>query len=247
MGGRQTVPDQSATLAGVRRGLGGASLVALLVGLLATQTALAQTASSPAAAGRGQQAATRAMPQSDAMPGFDLRGTRSSDVRDITLDPRFLAPENPFQPSPRAVSAGPVPLPAGVDRDAVQAPSGGSVTRRSPSRASRPVQARIKGLAQRPVRPERRQVVGLPPGLTEAPRTEAGQPSESGQTSRSGPQIPARRALTTGALTSTRIITPAADGLQDVPRRRPGLAAEADPFAPLGLRVGTFVVTPSIT
>ncbi len=247
MGGRQTVPDQSATLAGVRRGLGGTSLVALLVGLLATQTALAQTASSPAAAGRGQQAATRAMPQSDAMPGFDLRGTRPSDARDITLDPRFLAPENPFQPSPRAVSAGPVPLPAGVDRDAVQAPSGGSVTRRSPSRASRPVQARIKGLAQRPVRPERRQIVGPPPGLTEAPRTEAGQPQESGQTSRSGPQIPARRALTTGALTSTRVITPAADGLQDVPRRRPALAAEADPFAPLGLRVGTFVVTPSIT
>ena len=186
------------------------------------------------------------MPQGDVLPGLDLRGTRSSDGRDITLDPRFLVPENPFQPNPRPASAGPVPALAGADADAAQAPSGGPVSRRSPSRASRPVQARIKGLAQRPVRPERRQIVGLPPGLTEVPRTEAGQPRESGETSRSGPQIPGRRVLTTGALTSTRLTTPAANGLQDVPRRRPA-EAEADPFAPLGLRVGTFVVTPSIT
>lgn len=246
MGGRQTVPDQSATRADVRRRPGGVSLAALLVGLLATQTALAQTASLPTAAGRGQQGAARAAPQSEALPSSELRGTRLFDARDITLDPRFLAPENPFQPAPRPVSAGSVPVLAGADRDAAQAPSGGSVTRRSPSRASRPVQARIRGLAQRPVRPERRQVVGLPPGLTEAPRTEAGQPSESGQTSRSGPQIPNRRVLTTGALTSTRVSTPASDGLQNVPRQRP-VVAEADPFAPLGLRVGTFVVTPSIT
>jgi hypothetical protein len=246
MGGRQTVPEQCAARAGGRRGLGGVSMAALLLALLAPQPLLAQMAGSPAAAGRGQQGQQRSTPQSDVLPSFDLRGSRTSGERDITLDPRFIAPENPFQAPPRPVSGGPVPVLPGADADATQASSGGPVTRRSPSRASRPVQARIKGLAQRPVRPERRQIVGLPPGLTEAPRTGAGQPQESGQTSRAAPQIPDRRTLTTGALTSTRVVTPAADGLQDVQRRRPA-QAEADPYAPLGLRVGTFVVTPSIT
>jgi hypothetical protein len=192
---RSTKPVASLVRNALRRGaLAGASLFAMLVaGVL---PALAQAP-------------------------LDLRATQRVDSRDITVDPRFLPPENPFQPAPLQRGLTTTPALPGVDPFTPQAASGGAVTRRAAARTSRPVQARVTGTAQRRIRPEPRQIIGLP----------TGQPAP---------------ALGLRPTTTSRIATPANDGLQSYPSRRP-LRPETDPWAPLGLRLGTFIVSPSIT
>jgi hypothetical protein len=147
----------------------------------------------------------------------DLRGGQPAAPRDVTVDPRAPAPvPSPFQtPQPTPLGGGPITLPS-ADPGAEQAAQGGATARRQPSRASRPVRARVSGAAQRPVRAPRAAVSSLP----------------------EAPNGPAPR--------STRIVTPAPDGLQVFPSRR-APRREDDPWAPLGLRLGTFVVTPAIT
>lgn len=159
-------------------------------------------------------------PPAIAQPAPDFRGTQRADPRDINSDPRFLPPDNPFQPAPRAPGSGAIPAMPGADPAAPQAASGGAVTRRAVSRASTPVQARVSGAAQRRVRPQPRQVTGLPT-----------QPAT---------------ALGLRPTSSSRIVTQPNDGLQDYPSRRPP-RPQADPWEPLGLRLGTFIVSPSIT
>jgi hypothetical protein len=154
-------------------------------------------------------AAAQTSPAQYAVP--DIRGTQEVNPRDVTVDPRFVQPENPFQPlarRPFEVAAPALPQPA---------------TRRTMSRASRPVQARVSGNAGRAIRPVPRQLAGTP--LPDA----AGQP-------------PLRLRRTT----STQIIAPAPDGLQPYPPRAP-VRPLADPWEPLGLRAGSFVVSPAIT
>ncbi len=149
----------------------------------------------------------------------DIRGTQRVDSRDLNVDPRFLPPDNPFLPEARPAGPGAAALP-GSDPSAPQAASGGAVSARSASRASVPVQARVNGAARRPVRAPSRQVTGLP--------------------------VQAAPALGLRPTTSSRIVAQPADGLQDYPSRRPR-AAQADPWEPLGLRAGSFVVSPAIT
>lgn len=150
----------------------------------------------------------------------DIRGTQRADPRDINVDPRFLPPDNPFQPTPLQPGLNAVPALPGADPSAPQAASGGAVTRRAASRASRPVQARVSGTAQRRVRAQSRQVTGLP--------------------------TQAAPALGLRPTTSSRIVTQPNDGLQDYPSRRPP-RPQTDPWEPLGLRLGSFTVSPAIT
>lgn len=154
---------------------------------------------------------------------LDIRGTTEVDPRALSTDPRFLPPDNPFQPAPRASAGGGAPALPGADASAAQPANGGAVTRRPPSRASRPVQGRIRAGAERRVRPEPRRVGAMPTGAEPAPR-----------------------ALGLRPTTSTRIIAAPGDGLQEYPARRLP-RPEDDPWAPLGLRVGGLVVTPSLT
>ena len=153
----------------------------------------------------------------------DIRGTQDVNPRDLTVDPRFLQPENPFLPATRRpVEAGGPVLP-GVDPSSPQAEASGAVTRRAASRASRPVQARVSGNAQRPIRPPRRQVTGVPL-----------------------PDVAAQTPIGLRPTSSTQITATAPDGLQAYPSRRATRPA-ADPWEPLGLRVGNFIVSPAIT
>jgi hypothetical protein len=150
---------------------------------------------------------------------LDLQGRPILDPRAIDADPRAIV-QNPFQsPAPRPLPGPSVDL-RGTESDRPQSASGGPVSRRAASRASRPVQGRIAGQAQRRVRAEPRSVSVLP-----------AQPAEP---------------LGLRPTTSTRIVAPAADGLQSFPSRRPP-RPETDPWAPLGLRLGSFVVNPAIT
>ncbi|MGL4439332.1 MAG: outer membrane beta-barrel protein [Bosea sp. (in: a-proteobacteria)] len=150
----------------------------------------------------------------------DIRGTQRADPRDLNVDPRFLTAENPFQPVPLQPGLTSAPALPGADPSAPQAASGGAVTRRAASRASRPVQARVNGTAQRRIRAQSRQVTGLP---TQTPT-----------------------ALGLRPTTSSRIVTQPNDGLQDYPSRR-APRPQTDPWEPLGLRLGSFIVSPSIT
>lgn len=177
----------------MRRAVASTSLLALLVA--AALPALGQTAS-------------------------DIRGTQPVDSRDINADPRFLPPENPFQPARASPAVTFAPALPGADPSAPQAASGGAVTRRAATRASRSVQARVTGNAQRRIRPEPRQITGVP--------------------------TPASIALGLRPTTSSRISTPPVDGLQDYPSRRPP-RTQSDPWEPLGLRLGSFAVSPAIT
>ena len=149
----------------------------------------------------------------------DIRGTQEVNPGDVTVDPRFLQPENPFQPAARKPSEIAAPALPGVDPAPPQ-----PATRRAMSRASRPVQARVSGNARRAIRPVPRQLTGIP-----LPDDASSQP-------------PPRLRPTT----STQIIAPAPDGLQPYPPRAP-VRTVSDLREPLGLRVGSFVVSPAIT
>jgi hypothetical protein len=150
----------------------------------------------------------------------DIRGTQRADPRDINVDPRFLPQDNPFQPTPLQPGLSAAPALPGADPSTPQAASGGGVTRRAASRASTQVQARVTGAAQRRIRAQSRQVIGLP--------------------------TQAAPALGLRPTTSSRIVTQPNDGLQDYPSRRPA-RPQTDAWEPLGLRLGSFIVSPSIT
>jgi len=138
-------------------------------------------------------------------------------------DPRAITTDPRFlEPDNPFAPAQPAPgagliLPEG---EAQPGANGGRTARVAPSRASRPVRVETSGGARRPVRTPQRQVIGLPPA--------------------------APPALGLRPTTSTRIVTSAPDGLRDGPARRPARQA-ADPWEPLGLRLGSFIVSPSIT
>ena len=180
---------------------------------------------SPVAGSGGAQAQTAAP--------FDLRGGQPSNPRDITVDPRTVPPEALFG-APRARAsregaAAPMAAP-GIAPDRPPTANGGPTARRRASRASQPVQARVNGGAQRAVRPEPRAVSGLPPP-----------PPPEDRAAASG--IPLRRTATTRIIAQPR---PAPDALRDYPTRRLPRPQE-DPWAPLGLRLGGVIVSPSVT
>ena len=156
----------------------------------------------------------------------DIRGTQEVNPRDINADPRFLPADNPFRTAAPRSGPGAAPALPGSDQSIAQPTSGGAISRRAASRASRPVQARVSGGAQRRTRSEMRTVSGIP----------APDPSAT-----SGLGLRPTRGAT-----STRIVTPAPDALQAYPSRRPA-RSEDDPWAPLGLRAGSFVVSPAIS
>ncbi|MCO4055710.1 MAG: outer membrane beta-barrel protein [Bosea sp.] len=152
-----------------------------------------------------------------------LRGTAVDGPFSLDVDPRFLAPENPFQPArPTARTGEPMLLP-GTEAQAGPSRNGGATSRRPASRASRPVQAPVTGRAARAVRPEQPATMRM----GTAPPTVTG-------------------GLRVRPVTSTRIVAQPADGLATA-AVRPARPAQADPWEPLGLRLGTFIVTPSIT
>jgi hypothetical protein len=183
-----------------------------IVGLLAG-VALCAFASAAQAQGQAQGQAV------------GLRGAEPRpDPRSITVDPRVIPPAPAFETQAPAPIGGAVALPPGADPNAATPASGGPTSRRAASRASRPVQARVTGGAQRSVRPAPNPVSRLP----------AADPAAQ----------PLRLRPTAGA---TRIVTPAPDGLQPSPSRRAPRQQEEDPWAPLGLRLGGVTITPSIT
>ncbi len=155
-----------------------------------------------------------------------MRGAQEVNPRDINADPRFLPADNPFRTAPSQAATGAAPALPGSDQNVAQGPSGGAVSRRPASRASRPVQIRTTGAAQRRTRFETRAVSGIP----------VPDPSAT-----SGLGLRPTRGAT-----STRIVTPPPDALQAYPSRRPA-RIEDDAWAPLGLRLGSFVVSPAIS
>jgi hypothetical protein len=158
-----------------------------------------------------------------AQTGAPLRGAIADNPFSLDIDPRFPAPANPFQPARPAANMG-APLPApGTEMQAQPSRNGGATSRRAASRASRPVQASVTGGAARAVRREQPTIM------------------------RMGAATPAvTSGLRVRPVTSTRIVAQPADGLATASVRtaRP---AQPDPWEPLGLRLGSFVVSPSIT
>lgn len=154
---------------------------------------------------------------------LELRGARAFDPRDLTVDPRFVpadAAQGLRSPGPMAGPVAPLP---GMNPDQPQGMRGGATQKRRTTRASRIVQQPVAGGAQMRVRTELPSVTTIP-----VPQSAGPEP------------IPLRRMQT------TRITTPAPNALRDYPARRPS-RPEEDAWAALGLRMGTFVVSPSIT
>jgi hypothetical protein len=172
----------------------------------------------PLSQAHGQQRA-----REDAQTATPLRGAVADGPFSLDVDPRFLAQDNPFQPArPPATMGAPLALP-GTEAQAEPGRNGGATSRRPASRASRPVQAPVTGGAARAVRPEQPSIM----------RMGAGGPAVTG-------------GLRVRPVTSTRIVAQPADGLATA-SMRPARPAQADPWEPLGLRLGTFIVSPAIT
>lgn len=186
--------------------------------------ALAGTSSTAIAAANLLAAALLAAAPASAQQAnpFELRGGQAAGPRDITIDPRLQPPEPAF--------GAPGRLPPSPASPSAGASAGGGPPvaqealppRRRSSRASRPVQGRVVG-GQRSIRPEARSVSRLP--VEEPPP-------------------PLRRGVAPSRIVATPPAAP--DALRDYPARRPA-RPEDDPWAPLGLRLGTFVATPSVT